>query len=191
MDVVSWDVGDLRGHLGRHRTRHIAEALEAEYVFGNELHIDPAVVDEKPGDCQCQGAIGTRTRLDEQLGTLARLRPARVDHDQLGAAVERLFDERHLMDVRFGGVLPPHHDQAGVGDIPGRAVLVVAQRQASGLEPSRPAQISVGGGTPTVEAPEVQSDTVQKPLGAAAGVVENALGAGLGAELLKLLGDEV
>ena len=72
-----------------------------------------------------------------------------------------------LMNVRFRGVLAPQNDQPGVSDIPRRVVFVVAQRESAGLEPRRPAQITIRCRASAVEAPEVHADGVQQPLRAA------------------------
>ncbi len=75
--------------------------------------------------------VGARTDLDQQLGAFRRLGSPRVDDHDPSAPVHRLLDETHLVDVGFGGVLAPEDDEAGVGEVPGTAVSVVAEGQAA------------------------------------------------------------
>ena len=90
-------------------------------------------------------------------------------------AVERLLHERHLVDVRLGRVLAPEDDEPRVGEVPGRVVLVVAEREARRLEPGGPAQVAVGRRAAAEEPPERRGDAVQQALRAARGVEEDRL----------------
>ena len=167
--------GNLRRAFRRVSVGQFSEALEALHVPPDELGVDLPVANQDPGHRQRDRAVGARSGLDQKLRAFGRLRAARVDDDQPAAGLERLVDEDHLVHVRLGRVLAPQHDQLGLGHVPRGAVLVLTQRQPGGLETRGPAKVAVGRGAASVESPELHPRGVEQTLGAAGGVVQNAL----------------
>ena len=124
-DLRLRDVGNRRRPRGRARPRTRSRNSSAPCTWlRDERLIDPAALEEHVRDRERDGRVGARARLHVQRRAFSRLGAPRIDDDERGAPVERLLDERHLVDVRLRGVLPPQDDEAGVGEIPRRVVLL-------------------------------------------------------------------
>ena len=154
------------------------ELLVPEHPVSHEVVIDGPTPEDLVRDGQGQRPVRAGTRPDPQVGGLGGLSPARVDDHHARPRFLRLLHERHLVDVRLGGILPPQDDQLRIRDVPWSAVPVVSKRQASGLEAGGPAEISVRRRATTEQAPEAGAHTVQQTLGAAARIVQHTLRTG-------------
>ncbi len=113
------------------------------------------------GETERQSPVRSGARLHQEFGPLGRFGAARIDDDQLGAAILRLVDQRHLMDIRLGRVLSPEDDQPRVDEIPRRIVPIVAHGETGRLQTGRPAEISIDRRIPTVQTPESWAGGVQ------------------------------
>ena len=174
-DAVRGDIRDLSRPLGGALEGQGRKLLEPGHAVPDERFVHRSRPDDlaAQGEGQCPVTAGPRA--EPQIGRLGALGAARIDHHQAPARLSRLLDERHLVDIGLGRVLAPHDDQARPGDVPGHAVAIVTQREAGRLESGRPAQVPIGGRAAPVQAPECQTGPVQQTLGAAAGVVKQAL----------------
>ena len=175
-----WDTRDRCGALRGPGPHGLREGFVAEHMGRDEGPVHESFRDDQVGKPQGQGAIRAGLGLHQQVRPLGGLGAAGIHHHEGRPAVQGLVHEAHLVEVGLRGILAPHHDEPGVGDVPGGAVAVVPQGQARGLEARGPAEVAVGGGAAAELAPEGQAAPVQQALGAAGGIVEHAPGTALG-----------
>ena len=153
------NVGDLRGPLGRaRRARMAANSSKPSTWSVDERLVDAVRRDQQraprpaPGRRRSRAAAGSAARRARRSRCGAdRSPPARAPRSSACSTKAIWW---MLVSAAF---LPHSTISVRVGEVPRRVVLVVAQGQARGLEPGRPAEIAVGRGAAAEQPPEARS----------------------------------
>ena len=111
------DAGD-RGHrLGAVGGEMLLQPLEILGIGLEVLHVVEALFDDHMHDAVEQGHVARRLELEHEAGVFAHRLPARIDDDELGAALRRLFEEGGGHRVVLGRIGADDHDHVGMLDL--------------------------------------------------------------------------
>ena len=108
---------DARGvfHGEAARLRHVV--VEPVDVARDEVRVERAPPLELGGHRPRQHDVRARLQRDVQVRLSRDRRPARIDDDELGAALARAIDQGHEVKIRPRHVVAPRHDEPRVLDV--------------------------------------------------------------------------
>ena len=81
------------------------------------LDVVEALFHDHMHDAVEQGHVARRFELQHKASVLAHRLPARIDDDELGAALRRLFEEGRGHRMILGGIGADDHDHVGMLDL--------------------------------------------------------------------------
>ena len=99
----------------------------------DERPVVPAVLDHQVGEAERQRAVGARADAQPDIRLGAEPDLARIDHDQLHAALQRIDGRGGVRQAREGGVVAPQDQASAVGDVR-HGARAAADRDAADAE---------------------------------------------------------
>ena len=177
--------GDVSHAIERVPLDALEVSLDARRVRSQERLVVEAGADDGARHPEREGGVGARPGLHVEIGGVARVGGARIDHRDARPAFLRLEDEPHLVHVRLGRVVAPDQEVARVGGEARVVMAVGAVGQPRGLQPGRPAEVAVGPRATSELAPERAGEPPERAMAARGLVVEHRLGAVVAAERVE------